>query len=1098
MRLRLLSRWFVAGSSALLLLGTNVPSHAADLGHRSTLYEYKGSWEYRWGDSPQMQEAYVWSLPTFVDGWSPVRDISGYEGRGREQFLWMRTRLEGHVEHEPVLHLRGVDQIFEAYLDGQRVYKFGDFEGTNAFRFLGDKPHDIPLGPNFAGKTLALRIYSDQVNIGPFGQPQIGPRTELTLANLRADLPVLGMGVILLAVGIFIVGLYFWDRKEKNLLLYGLLTLALGIHLPSASPIRQLLLDAPLVWLHIELGTLYVVPILLAMYIDYTFGPDRYRILRLSRWTHTGFLAIAALVVVMGLVAPLDTLLPFQMLTLLTMVVIGVRSALGVYRGDSDARIFGVGFVVFAIAAMHDVLMVLGLISRAQPALGHIGMFVFTISLGLIVARRFMVAQERAKKYSRILELSLASAQVLERGQHARVGLDETLRLVSAQKALLFVMTPGPDAQLELVTAREPGEKEIPADKLTYNAEIVEQVRTRRDPVMQKRVGKTQSTVIAEPLVVRDELLGVLYLEGNGTPDGLQESDRSILHLLGEKLSITIVTTRAIRAELDSALQKKLIGKQSALLEAAARLAAGDIETPIVVEGHGQFADLAKALDTMRRDVQAKIRTIEAKKAEVEVLNEELRRKIQQHTTSLLSSIRDDDDDVDDDDELVGDEGPTFEPGTVIAERYRVLGDLGQGAMGVVYEVERLRDLRHFAMKVLTSRRDKVAMTRMVREAQILARMDHPNLASIADVDVTPDGLLYLVMELCEGEPLQRHKPRYRDVPWALSVLRQMAQGLAAVHAQGVIHRDLKPGNVLVYERPDGSPAVKLVDFGISTLTREAADGAPMSDRGRDMDAPPVSRRSMPTMSGMDTSPKDSDLPPNSRRAMPTPAGIAATPRDPDLPPTSKRSSTTLSGLSAVSKEIESAPVSRRFTSTAPTLASFDFNDTPPPSRRAHPTISTLPAIDISDVPPPSRRSSSGLSTAFRDPDAAPPSRRSVPPPAQEVTRAGVLIGTPTYMGPELAHGTKQWKAHSDVFSFGVMAYEILTSKKAFHTPPIFAGMQGQTLPRPTGLRKVKGLDPDIATLLERCVDSDPSKRPTAAEVAEKLAQAEQSIARAG
>lgn len=97
-------------------------------------------------------------------------------------------------------------------------------------------------------------------------------------------------------------------------------------------------------------------------------------------------------------------------------------------------------------------------------------------------------------------------------------------------------------------------------------------------------------------------------------------------------------------------------------------------------------------------------------------------------------------------------------------------------------------------------------------------------------------------------------------------------------------------------------------------------------------------------------------------------------------------------------------------------------------------------------------------------------------------------------MGPELAQGSKQWKAHSDVFSFGVMAYEILTAKKAFHVPPIFAGMQGQPLPRPTGLRRVKGLEPDVAALLERCVDADPTKRPTAAEVAERIARAESAL----
>src|SRR5688572_24311494 len=113
MRLGLLSRWFVAGSTSLMVLGTTVSSHAARE-EKTNSYEYQGSWEYRWGDSPGQSGAYVWASPTHDDGWRPLRQLSVYEGRGRQRFMWMRTRLEGQVAHDPVLQLRGVNQIFEA------------------------------------------------------------------------------------------------------------------------------------------------------------------------------------------------------------------------------------------------------------------------------------------------------------------------------------------------------------------------------------------------------------------------------------------------------------------------------------------------------------------------------------------------------------------------------------------------------------------------------------------------------------------------------------------------------------------------------------------------------------------------------------------------------------------------------------------------------------------------------------------------------------------------------------------------------------------------------------------------------------------------
>jgi serine/threonine-protein kinase len=144
--------------------------------------------------------------------------------------------------------------------------------------------------------------------------------------------------------------------------------------------------------------------------------------------------------------------------------------------------------------------------------------------------------------------------------------------------------------------------------------------------------------------------------------------------------------------------------------------------------------------------------------------------------------------------------------------------------------VERLGDGAHLALKLLDPASDATEMARFAREAQIIAQIDHPNVIRIADVDITHEGF-YLVVEFVEGLSLRHHYGRPRSLSWNVDVLAQVAEGLSVVHSRGVVHRDLKPGNVLVTSAPDGDarPQVKLADFGISSTGVDAAIPVPPS-----------------------------------------------------------------------------------------------------------------------------------------------------------------------------------------------------------------------------------------------------------------------------
>jgi serine/threonine-protein kinase len=162
-----------------------------------------------------------------------------------------------------------------------------------------------------------------------------------------------------------------------------------------------------------------------------------------------------------------------------------------------------------------------------------------------------------------------------------------------------------------------------------------------------------------------------------------------------------------------------------------------------------------------------------------------------------------------------------LEIGQVIDGKYKLLRLLGDGGMGSVYEAEHLALGTHVAIKVLhpdLARRTGIA-ERFLQEARVSAQIRSQHVVQVTDVDRTPEGVAYLVMELLQGEPLSSVIKRERTLPVATACeyVSQILQALEAAHALGVIHRDLKPDNVFVTFQ-GGKPVLKLIDFGIAKL----------------------------------------------------------------------------------------------------------------------------------------------------------------------------------------------------------------------------------------------------------------------------------------
>ena len=351
-----------------------------------------------------------------------------------------------------------------------------------------------------------------------------------------------------------------------------------------------------------------------------------------------------------------------------------------------------------------------------------------------------------------------------------------------------------------------------------------------------------------------------------------------------------------------------------------------------------EHAAALAAADALATKLSEQVNALKQSNEEKQRLNEELRHQVGLRSKQLADSLA----------RTPAGGVPALKIGVgdVINDRYRIESIIGSGGMGVVYRAVRLSDERPCALKVIKHRASGEYLARLSREAMVLSQIQHPNVIEILDINVSQSGRLYIVMELVEGTSLDTKTERYGDVAWALPIVGQLASALEAIHARNVIHRDLKPPNILLLETDGPHEQVKVADFGL--------------------------------------------------------AGIVE------------------GGQSAV--------------------------------------LQLATTVDV-------------MST-------------TKPPKGLSLTQTGAILGTPLYMAPEFVSGTKEIGPPADVFSFGVIAYEVFTGTRPFEKLPIIAAVHGDKIvPQRPLAEACPGLAPEIAALITRCLDPDQGRRPPAQEI---------------
>jgi serine/threonine-protein kinase len=168
--------------------------------------------------------------------------------------------------------------------------------------------------------------------------------------------------------------------------------------------------------------------------------------------------------------------------------------------------------------------------------------------------------------------------------------------------------------------------------------------------------------------------------------------------------------------------------------------------------------------------------------------------------------------------------------GRTLNGRYLVERKIGEGGFGAVFRGKQVATGREVALKVLHPHNvsDATVVARFRREAEACSKLTNPHSVTIYDFDETEDGILYLAMELLKGRPLQevQRDEGTLNPQRVLRILDQVAEALAEAHGQGIVHRDMKPENVMIDTR-NGEDFVKVLDFGIAKIVEQPGKATP-------------------------------------------------------------------------------------------------------------------------------------------------------------------------------------------------------------------------------------------------------------------------------
>ncbi len=363
-------------------------------------------WSYRWGDSPRNPNgtlAWLEESPEKNATWVPDPTFAQPFLVSDNHFVWLAISLPAITAPYDALYLPGIDQLFEAYVQGEKVSTFGTLDQLENRQFLGWSWHLLPLRQEWSGQTLFLRIYSDDETIGLIGTPLLVHESALRLDLLKNDLFATFCSLFFILAGILSIISYLLERKLAEHLYFGMFAIGMGLYTLTQTKIKLILLPFPLFWTYLDLLSLYSLPLWLVAFFSSLFDTKRESILRYL-WLIDAIFFIGTVVFDQLSLYPLiKTVTYFNYLELVNIAILLFITGQGIRQKSQTARLLALGFFLFITAALLDVFGSINF--RLLPfKVLHVGMLILIVTFIILLMRRFAITHQKLVTYSQELE----------------------------------------------------------------------------------------------------------------------------------------------------------------------------------------------------------------------------------------------------------------------------------------------------------------------------------------------------------------------------------------------------------------------------------------------------------------------------------------------------------------------------------------------------------------------------------------------------------------------------------------------------------------------------------------------------------------------